>query len=154
MLYSPVVNLSCGNCKSIQSFSGNPPKCDVCGWVCQDVSTDTPYWQSLRYDRSQPAIQQYEFKRRDWLVIIALVGSVFTLAVCQASKMPDDFCEFIAVLWLLLLFFHSGFRRLLDRLISGITKIILKGFLFVLGVFAVLGAIYLVVQFIKWCWYH
>jgi hypothetical protein len=33
MLHSPVVNLSCGNCKAIQSFSGDPPKCDVCGWV-------------------------------------------------------------------------------------------------------------------------
>ncbi len=28
------MNLSCGNCKTIQSFSGDPPKCDVCGWIC------------------------------------------------------------------------------------------------------------------------
>ena len=34
------MNLSCGNCKTIQNFSGDPPKCDVCGWV---YSTDTAY---------------------------------------------------------------------------------------------------------------
>jgi hypothetical protein len=26
------MNLSCGNCKTIRSFSGQPLKCDVCGW--------------------------------------------------------------------------------------------------------------------------
>lgn len=26
------VNLSCANCKTIRSFSGQPLKCDVCGW--------------------------------------------------------------------------------------------------------------------------
>jgi len=157
MLYSPDVNLSCGNCKTIQSFSGDPPKCDVCGWTraVQSIEpTDTPYWENLRYERSQPVIQQYELKRRDWLVVVAIFGSVLTLAICEALELPVGFCEFIAILWLLLLFLHPGFRRLLDRLIVGITKIMLKVFLFVFGVFVVLGAIYLVVRFIKWCWYH
>jgi hypothetical protein len=27
------MNLSCGNCKTIRSFSGQPPACDECGWV-------------------------------------------------------------------------------------------------------------------------
>jgi hypothetical protein len=54
MLHSPVVNLSCGNCKTIQSFSGDPPKCDVCGWVCGTESTDTAYWQNLRILRYEP----------------------------------------------------------------------------------------------------
>jgi hypothetical protein len=27
------MNLSCGNCKAIRSFSGEPPTCDTCGWV-------------------------------------------------------------------------------------------------------------------------
>jgi hypothetical protein len=27
------MNLSCGKCRAIRPFSGNPPKCDVCGWV-------------------------------------------------------------------------------------------------------------------------
>src|SRR5579863_7919540 len=28
----PVLNLSCGNCKAIRVFSGEPLKCQVCGW--------------------------------------------------------------------------------------------------------------------------
>jgi rubredoxin len=41
------VNLSCGNCKTIRWFTGEPPKCDVCGWVYnaserkQPVSSNT-----------------------------------------------------------------------------------------------------------------
>jgi hypothetical protein len=27
------MNLSCGNCNAIRSFSGQPPACDECGWV-------------------------------------------------------------------------------------------------------------------------
>lgn len=53
------MNLSCENCKTIQSFSGDPPKCDVCGWVCDaSTTTDTPYWQNLRNLCRQPVGQQ------------------------------------------------------------------------------------------------
>jgi hypothetical protein len=34
------VNLSCGKCKAIRNFSGDPPKCDVCGWAVG--SSDPP----------------------------------------------------------------------------------------------------------------
>jgi hypothetical protein len=34
------MNLSCGKCKTIRPFSGDPPKCDVCGWV---LGTETPH---------------------------------------------------------------------------------------------------------------
>jgi uncharacterized membrane protein YphA (DoxX/SURF4 family) len=27
------MNLSCGRCKAIRPFSGQPPACDECGWV-------------------------------------------------------------------------------------------------------------------------
>lgn len=27
------MNLSCGRCNAIRSFSGTPPACDMCGWV-------------------------------------------------------------------------------------------------------------------------
>jgi hypothetical protein len=30
------MNLSCANCRAIYSFSGDPPKCDTCGWVLGD----------------------------------------------------------------------------------------------------------------------
>lgn len=35
------VNLSCGNCKAIRPFSGQPPTCDVCGWVCTPATQQT-----------------------------------------------------------------------------------------------------------------
>src|SRR5260370_22072377 len=34
------VNLSCGQCKCIRPFSGTPPTCDVCGWVCTPASRE------------------------------------------------------------------------------------------------------------------
>jgi hypothetical protein len=49
MLRSPVVNLSCGNCKSIRSFSGDRLQCDVCGWVCQDVGADPQQHQRAAF---------------------------------------------------------------------------------------------------------
>jgi len=39
------INLSCAECKAVTSFSGTPPACDVCGWVCTPDSmaaVDTP----------------------------------------------------------------------------------------------------------------
>ena len=32
------LNLSCGKCKAIRTFSGTPPKCEVCGWVCSTTN--------------------------------------------------------------------------------------------------------------------
>ena len=32
------MNLSCGKCKAIRSFSGTPPTCEVCGWVCSTTN--------------------------------------------------------------------------------------------------------------------
>jgi hypothetical protein len=43
------VNLSCGNCKTIRSFSGQPLKCDVCGWeLSQAKATPQPTTQPTR----------------------------------------------------------------------------------------------------------
>jgi hypothetical protein len=67
-MFTPV-HLSCGQCKCIRPFSGTPPICEVCGWVCgtskpvdiassQNLNTpesfDTSYWQNLRAQRQQP----------------------------------------------------------------------------------------------------
>jgi hypothetical protein len=35
------MNLSCGNCKTIRSFSGQPLACDKCGWVCVPGTTQS-----------------------------------------------------------------------------------------------------------------
>ncbi len=52
------MNLSCGKCKCVRQFSGDPLKCDICGWVCEPIdpnqSTDTEYWQHLRKVRQTP----------------------------------------------------------------------------------------------------
>jgi hypothetical protein len=49
------MNLSCGKCSCIRPFSGDPPKCDICGWTCEPIdtnqATDTLYWQNLRKQR-------------------------------------------------------------------------------------------------------
>ena len=43
------MNLSCGNCKAIRSFSGNPPKCDVCGWVSgSPPSRRIDHWKNFK----------------------------------------------------------------------------------------------------------
>jgi hypothetical protein len=43
------MNLSCGKCRAIRPFSGEPPKCDVCGWVYGDPAKfmDKPFRQNL-----------------------------------------------------------------------------------------------------------
>ena len=40
------MNIPCDNCKAIRAFSGEPLRCDVCGWECDDSSshkTDVPH---------------------------------------------------------------------------------------------------------------
>ena len=32
------MNIPCNNCKTIRPFSGQPLRCDVCGWVCDPSS--------------------------------------------------------------------------------------------------------------------
>jgi len=61
------VNLSCGNCKAIRSFSGDPPKCDICGWACTPLfSTDaaTANWRSAREERREPPSTSSEDSKR------------------------------------------------------------------------------------------
>ena len=50
------LHLSCGQCKRVRTFSGTPPACEVCGWVCD--TSDTSYWQNLRAARQQPVAIQ------------------------------------------------------------------------------------------------
>ncbi|MGB7846846.1 MAG: hypothetical protein WBL63_14620 [Candidatus Acidiferrum sp.] len=71
------MNLSCGKCKTIQPFSGDPPKCNVCGWVCDSVATkDTAYWQNLRTQRHQPASAQ-----EDGRILQKLFGVAIVIAI-------------------------------------------------------------------------
>jgi hypothetical protein len=65
MLHSLVVNLACGNCKSIQSFSGDPPRCDVCGWVSGTESTETPEETYIRWLKALREIWEQHLARCD-----------------------------------------------------------------------------------------
>jgi hypothetical protein len=42
------MNLSCGQCKRIQPFSGEPPKCDVCGWTIENSSKSESFGAPLK----------------------------------------------------------------------------------------------------------
>jgi hypothetical protein len=67
------VNLSCANCRAIRPFSGQPPKCDVCGWVCGGPvkSTDTSFQQNLRKQRQfWREVGRTLFKAIVWGVVI------------------------------------------------------------------------------------
>jgi hypothetical protein len=50
-----IVNLSCGSCKAIQSFSGDPLKCGVCGWVCVVDKTAAKPYQVMPPPTGEPA---------------------------------------------------------------------------------------------------
>lgn len=50
------MQLSCGNCKAIQSFSGDPLKCDVCGWVYQPLSSSVPPKEHSPVIGTQPPV--------------------------------------------------------------------------------------------------
>lgn len=60
------MHLSCLRCKTIQSFSGEPPKCDVCGWVC-DIQRQQP----ANTNRSRV---RRELKQLLWVVVVMAVG--------------------------------------------------------------------------------
>ena len=40
------MNMPCDNCKTIRPFSGQPLRCDVCGWECGASSRDDGYRSS------------------------------------------------------------------------------------------------------------
>src|ERR1700680_2159369 len=50
------LNLSCGKCEAIRPFSGTPPACDVCGWVCT-THYDEPHEQQFKFDDFVPLIR-------------------------------------------------------------------------------------------------
>ncbi len=67
------MHLSCGNCKALQSFSGDPPKCDVCGWVSETEPTAT--------SAKRRASERTFFARLGWLVfgVVVVLGATLWL---------------------------------------------------------------------------
>jgi len=38
-----MVHLSCGQCRKIQQFSGEPPRCEICGWQVGPLFKEKPF---------------------------------------------------------------------------------------------------------------
>src|SRR5438552_5554129 len=38
-----MVHLSCGQCRKIQPFSGEPPRCEICGWQVGPLFKEKPF---------------------------------------------------------------------------------------------------------------
>lgn len=80
------MNLSCGKCKTIQYFSGNPPKCDVCGWVC---GTSTP----LRKVKDGVAASVgFLMKIAAFWAVVAVIGYVLYLVFApEQRKLSNEY---------------------------------------------------------------
>jgi hypothetical protein len=81
------LNLSCGKCKVIQPFSGVPPTCEVCGWVCSTTNMRA-VTRSKRTDNSN-----YEPRNTGsggGLFILLLILGVLVFAWSRLSSEPSD----------------------------------------------------------------
>lgn len=65
------VNLSCGNCEAIRPFSGQPPKCDACGWVYKPAKP--------RSDAQHPRAKYEKQTTKDSIMTIILVVVIWAL---------------------------------------------------------------------------
>jgi len=86
------MNMPCDNCKTIRPFSGQPLRCDVCGWECGASShhkTDVPHPEpaSLWAGEQQVALGAL---LRVGICGLVIVGAVFLLVQFLArEKHPD-----------------------------------------------------------------
>ncbi len=89
------MKLSCGKCGAIQSFSGEPLKCDVCGWLVE--STDTAYWQNLRLKRAQPLHKSktvVELQQIFQMIVgLAIVLVIMYLFFSWLTPIQDDLAD-------------------------------------------------------------
>jgi len=86
------MNIPCDNCKTIRLFSGEPPKCEVCGWECDASSrhkTDVPPREPESLWTGEQKVQLGGLLRVVlWGVLI--VGVVYLLVQFLApEKHPD-----------------------------------------------------------------
>jgi hypothetical protein len=89
------MNLSCGKCRAIRTFSGNPPKCDVCGWVCETESTETTNRQNLRKQGQQPVSGDWEkrvfSKLFGWAIVISAILVVIYWLTPEQEKLANEY---------------------------------------------------------------
>ena len=82
------MNLSCGKCKTIQPFSGNPTKCDVCGWVCGTESTSS---MSKVADGVAKAVT-FLMKIAAFWAVVAVIGYVlYLIFASDQTKLSNEY---------------------------------------------------------------
>jgi hypothetical protein len=78
------MNLSCGNCKAIRSFSGEPPTCDECGWVAaalhKSATQEVRSYLKAHGTLSPKTKQPYSGKGWTYLGLIAVAGLFYLQA--------------------------------------------------------------------------
>ena len=89
----PAMNLSCGKCKSIRPFSGNPPKCDVCGWVCGTLESES-FGSPLKEYARRPHVPRASKSTETFEGFGCLLGLVVVAAIAYGIYyfrfMPDS----------------------------------------------------------------
>ena len=86
------MNFPCDNCKAIRAFSGEPPKCEVCGWECGVSSgreADAPPVEPVSVWTGEEKVG-----RRAVLMVsfwgVLIVGAIYLLAQFLApGRHPD-----------------------------------------------------------------
>jgi hypothetical protein len=82
------MNLSCGKCKTIQPFSGEPPKCDVCGWVC---GTESKSSMSKAADGVAKAVR-FLMKIAAFWAVVAVIGYVlYLIFASDQTKLSNEY---------------------------------------------------------------
>jgi hypothetical protein len=83
------MNLSCGKWKTIQPFSGDPPKCDVCGWVCRTESTSS--MSKAAADGVAKAIT-FLMKIAAFWAVVAVIGYVlYLIFASDQTKLSNEY---------------------------------------------------------------
>jgi hypothetical protein len=77
------MNLSCGNCKAIRSFSGQPPACNECGWVCTSETTQNATEPKRTTYSKSPAQTAHEDRIRGYKII----GVAFGILIVVGTAM-------------------------------------------------------------------
>lgn len=102
------MNLSCGKCKTIRPFSGNPPRCDVCGWVCgtesissmrkaSSLSTHTPQRRTVAhaYNKAAEGVAKavlFLVKiAAFWFAVAAVIYVCYLIFASDQTKLASEY---------------------------------------------------------------
>lgn len=86
------MNLSCRNCKTIQSFSGDPLRCDKCGWVYTSESMRklTPRVDAEQTDVAQVVPTPRRSHKFAWIILLV----AFVVGIVLDNKAPASSAGF------------------------------------------------------------